>query len=260
MIGSVNLWEIVIQKGIRFKYNESKRRLQIQQAFENARQLYRDGEFLKCERICNQILNVKPTHENALIFLATSCHKQQKYIQARKYYERCISSGIKDTQIFYNLGLIYAIQEEFGLALNFMEKVLRCDSNHPYIYHSIGTILWKGYNDVERARLYFMESLSKNSSEETLHSLLKIMRDHYPNDELLRILENIPLAFSIMQDIFVNWALLSIPLKIFVKREYPNIWAKLNVISANAKFIILRQSGYLKESVLLEVHEFLYYL
>ncbi len=85
------------------------------------------------------ILEIEPTHEQALLGLANAHMQQAEWALAKSTYDKIIRNNSRMTDAFYNKGLLYLEQDSVELAIDHFNITTQIDPSYTqgYLYRAI---------------------------------------------------------------------------------------------------------------------------
>lgn len=99
--------------------------------------------------------------------------ESKKFKNAAHIYTQAIKYNPDKADLYYNLGVVYSMVNEFSLARECFEKTIEIDSNFYNSYYRLGQIALL-YRDIESAEKYFMQSLYGETEAKSYYQLAKI--------------------------------------------------------------------------------------
>lgn len=99
--------------------------------------------------------------------------ESKKFKNAAHIYTQAIKYNPDKADLYYNLGVVYSMVNEFSLARECFEKIIEIDSNFYNSYYRLGQIALL-YRDIESAEKYFMQSLYGETEAKSYYQLAKI--------------------------------------------------------------------------------------
>lgn len=147
--------------------------MNIDEKFQLAFESYKEGNLLKAENICREILDVQPNNMDALYFLAEICYSSQKYDLAIEYIKNVLQYNPANAEAYNNLGLIYQEKEQFNEAVEYYEKALQLNPNLPDSYLNLGFVLQKT-GRIDEGIIYYKKALKFNPNDTNVYYNLGI--------------------------------------------------------------------------------------
>lgn len=99
--------------------------------------------------------------------------ENKKFKEAAHIYTQAIKYNSDKADLYYDLGVVYSMINEFSLAKECFEKAIEIDSNMYIAYYRLGQIALL-YRDIESAEKYFMQSLYGETEGKSYYQLSKI--------------------------------------------------------------------------------------
>lgn len=99
--------------------------------------------------------------------------ENKKFKNAAHIYTQAIKYNPEKADLYYDLGIVYSMMNEFSLAKECFEKAIEIDSNLYNAYYRLGQIALL-YRDIESAEKYFMQSLYGETEAKAYYQLAKI--------------------------------------------------------------------------------------
>lgn len=99
--------------------------------------------------------------------------ENKKFKNAAHIYTQAIKYNPDKADLYYNLGIVYSMVNEFSLAKECFEKTVEIDSNFYNSYYRLGQIALL-YRDIESAERYFTQSLYGETEAKSYYQLAKI--------------------------------------------------------------------------------------
>ena len=99
--------------------------------------------------------------------------ENKKFKNAAHIYTQAIKYNPDKADLYYNLGIVYSMVNEFSLAKECFEKTVEIDSNFYNSYYRLGQIALL-YRDIESAEKYFTQSLYGETEAKSYYQLAKI--------------------------------------------------------------------------------------
>lgn len=135
------------------------------------------GEIQKAENTFKEGLNKYPDYPELLTNYGILLATQNKYNDAIFYLEKAANhpSYTKKEIAYYNLGLIYLVQNKEELFLSNMEKALMLNSNYINPYISLGDYFFEKYKSsknkefLKRSRFYLSKAINLQSNDPVLY-------------------------------------------------------------------------------------------
>jgi predicted O-linked N-acetylglucosamine transferase (SPINDLY family) len=109
--------------------------------FNRAVQFFRTGEMQQAANICQQIIQARPAHADALHLLGLASHQMGGTEQAIDYVRRAIAARPTDATYHANLGHLFKTQNRLGEALACLEAELRLTPELPDVLNRLGSVL-----------------------------------------------------------------------------------------------------------------------
>lgn len=100
--------------------------------------------------------------------------ENKKFKNAAHIYTQAIKYNPEKADLYYDLGIVYSMMNEFSLAKECFEKSIDIDSNLYNAYYRLGQIALL-YRDIESAEKYFMQSLYGETEAKAYYQLAKIL-------------------------------------------------------------------------------------
>ena len=99
--------------------------------------------------------------------------ENKKFKNATHIYTQAIKYNPEKADLYYDLGIVYSMMNEFSLAKECFEKAIEIDSNLYNAYYRLGQIALL-YRDIESAEKYFMQSLYGETEAKAYYQLAKL--------------------------------------------------------------------------------------
>lgn len=119
--------------------SELKRPLLVKEALN----YYSQNKFERAESLLLELIIRKPDEVFCQNLLGSIYLKQQKLNLALLHFQRALELEAASWEIYYNLGITYALQERHAEAKKFFRRVSKLNSNHYLSLYNLGTILLK---------------------------------------------------------------------------------------------------------------------
>ncbi len=126
----------------------------LEQAFELAVQHYHANELPPAETLCQQILQIKPSHSDAWHLLGIIAAQLKKYDTAVELLQKAIRINYSEPSYYDNLGLILTQQGKFGEAIACYQRAIALNPNDVKVHHHLGTVLMEQRNFAEAEKSY----------------------------------------------------------------------------------------------------------
>jgi tetratricopeptide (TPR) repeat protein len=106
----------------------------------------------------DQALSLKPLFTDTLLCytgLGEAYFRKHQYKQALTYLNKVLAvKSFYDEDVYFNIGLIYAAQKQYGLAITNLEKALRLNPKFPLAHFCLGRI-YVEIGDKAQAKIHF---------------------------------------------------------------------------------------------------------
>ena len=117
------------------------------------------------------------TNGDSLFKRAINYHARGDLANAEKYYREAINSGLSNSGLFSNLGIICQISQRTAEAIALYKKAIQINPNHPDGYTNLGS-LYKDLVNLDQAHASTLKSLElKPNSPEAQMNLDIIHKD-----------------------------------------------------------------------------------
>lgn len=114
--------------------------------------------------VLKEILNRKPENESATNLLADIYFEEERYKEAASIYMTSLRYHPGNYDIYYNLGMIYTMINDFARAKEFYEKAAEINTMNYHAKLNLGQIALI-YGDLDEAEKYFMEGIKSDKTE-----------------------------------------------------------------------------------------------
>ena len=112
----------------------------------------------------NTLLSKKPEYRNATMLLADILCTQERYKEALNVYTNGLKYAPNDYDLYYNMGIVYTMLNDFQNAKVCYEKAATINSLLYHAYYSLGQINLIEM-DLEEAEKYFTKALEDKDQE-----------------------------------------------------------------------------------------------
>lgn len=136
----------------------------IQSAFCLANVLNKNKQKEQAIEVLQDILNKKPENEQAANLLGDIYFEEERYKEAASLYMTMLRYHPASYDIYYSLGMTYAMLNDFGRAKEFYEKAAEINSMDYHARLSLGQIAL-AYGDLDEAEKYFMQGIKSEETE-----------------------------------------------------------------------------------------------
>ena len=136
----------------------------IQSAFCLANVLNKNKQKEQAIEVLQDILNRKPENEQAANLLGDIYFEEERYKEAASLYMTMLRYHPASYDIYYSLGMTYAMLNDFGRAKEFYEKAAEINSMDYHAKLSLGQIAL-AYGDLDEAEKYFMQGIKSEETE-----------------------------------------------------------------------------------------------
>ena len=118
---------------------------------------------------------VQKTEIENLINSAKDYHKKNKFIEAKKIYEKIIKIDPNHLESIFRLGSLFAQINNFDKAKYFLNKAIKIDPNHSRAYNNLG-IVFNALKDLKNAKYCYEKSITiKSNNEEAYNNLGSVL-------------------------------------------------------------------------------------
>ena len=122
----------------------------------------------------NNLLSKKPEYIDATMLLGDILSKQERYKEALNVYNAGLKYAPNDFNLYYNMGIVYTMLNDFPNAKMCYEKAATINSLHYHACYNLGQINLIEM-DLDEAEKYFTKCLeSKEQESESYYKLGKI--------------------------------------------------------------------------------------
>ena len=118
----------------------NKNKQSLKTIFVEALGHYRKKDFKTAEVFCYKILSINSSHFDSISLLANIFAVNRNFDKAKEFLEKAIEIQPKNTTILNNLGTAHKELGKPKEAINFYQKVLEIDSNHPNANFNLGIV------------------------------------------------------------------------------------------------------------------------
>jgi protein O-GlcNAc transferase len=176
--------------------------MNINKEIEAAFKYYKAGELRQAENVCLKILNIQPTHFNAISLLGAICYESGNYGSAVKYFKRALRINPTNPNTYFNLGLALNEPKTLDEAIFNFRKAIELKPDFADANYYLGTALKmqgrldeavKSFDmalnyDPQHIKAFWARCMSRLLIVYPDESSIHISRKHY-EDELIKLRE-----------------------------------------------------------------------
>ena len=142
------------------------------QALNNLGVVFQElGKYQKAIRCYEKVIEINPGHLQALNNLGVEFQKLGKYQKAIRCYEKVIEINPNHLQALNNLGVIFKKLEKYQTAIRCYEKVIEIDPNHLQTLNNLGVVFQK-LEENQKAISFYEKIIEIDPKNMNIHLIL----------------------------------------------------------------------------------------
>jgi Tfp pilus assembly protein PilF/ubiquinone/menaquinone biosynthesis C-methylase UbiE len=161
--------DIILKKSLKLSMKTN-----IDQLFNQAFALHKEGKLEEAVSRYNQILEINPNYTNAYYNLAIVFQESGEVQKAKVCYEKAIEIDPNLINVHYNLGNLLSDIGEYQKAKVCYEKVIEIDPNFEIAHNNLGAI-FQSLKENQKAKVCFEKVIKLNPNLSFTHNNLGIV-------------------------------------------------------------------------------------